>query len=317
MSHNNLIYLIFSWILKKKTSHYVIKTIKTKHPLLYIAIISTKSYIYKVNLKYLWKLFCFSLIFKAIISIFSYVILSASLCTIETINILIMLALVIYYTLNIVKNSTFQNNTKGSHTTFFIFSCFMDMKKKECKKNAIVITIHIILTLLILTIFWKVIILCLPYLGVYNVFFSLDENFLLMENDNSSDNKSSSNTSSYGDEKGDKPGKPNKPNLTIKVGPQNELEKVQLKKAMCTHDNMSDLVMNSIEEVESTMCDFAGDISEGKSGYHKALDSVTDHAFVCDNCHAICCKDCYEEYSSGDNTPTPHIEKGDSSNNKN
>lgn len=138
-----------------------------------------------------------------------------------------------------------------------------------------------------------------------------------MENNNSSDNNSSSNTSSSGDENGGKPGKPNKPDLTIKVGPQNDLEKDQLQMAMCTHDKMSDLVMNTTEEVEATMCDFSGEISESKSGSHNALDSVTDHAFVCDNCHAICCKDCYEEYSSGDNTPIPHIEKDHSSNNNN
>lgn len=119
---NTLIYLIFSWILKKKSTHFVMRTIKTRHPLLNVAIIATKSYIYKINVKYVFHLFCFSLIFKAIFSIFSYVILSASLCTIHTINFLIMLALVFYYTLNIVKNCTLKNNSKGSQTTFFIFS---------------------------------------------------------------------------------------------------------------------------------------------------------------------------------------------------
>lgn len=271
-------------------------TILVKYPLFNILYTATKSYISKINVKYVCKVLYYSFIFKAIISILSYVVVSVALCTIETINMLIILGLVFFYTLYIIKNC------------------------KKSYKNAVIISVHLFLTLVILALFWKVLILSLPYIAVYNIY--LEDNFLLMEDSNSSDNKSPSNTSSSsGNDNGgrpDKPNKPNKPNkpeLTIKVGPQNDLEKDQTKIGMCTHENMSDLVMNTPEDVEATMCDFGGDFSEGKYVTHKALDSVTDHALVCDNCHSICCKDCYEEYSSSENTPIADTGNSGPSNN--
>lgn len=85
-----------------------------------------------------------------------------------------------------------------------------------------------------------------------------------------------------------------KPNLTVKTGPETYVEKDKDKIGKCTHDNLSNFIIDKEKEVETTLCDF-----EGESGKpdHRAFDSVTDNAFVCNNCHGIMCKDCVEVYS--------------------
>lgn len=88
-----------------------------------------------------------------------------------------------------------------------------------------------------------------------------------------------------------------KPDLKISTGPTTDVEKDKEKIGKCTHDKLSLFKIDKVEEVDSTLCDFEGE--NGKSN-HKAFDSVTDNAFVCDNCHGILCKDCIEIYSDED-----------------
>lgn len=85
-----------------------------------------------------------------------------------------------------------------------------------------------------------------------------------------------------------------KPNLTVKTGPETSLEKDREKIGKCTHDKLSNFIIDDEKEVKTTLCDFEGE--NGKPD-HAAFDSVTDNAFVCDNCHGIMCKDCVEIYS--------------------
>lgn len=85
-----------------------------------------------------------------------------------------------------------------------------------------------------------------------------------------------------------------KPDLTIKVKPESGIEKDNFKIGVCTHDKLSLLKMNTESEVDNTYCDFS---SDSKTENHKALDGVSDNAFLCDNCHGIFCKNCVQEYS--------------------
>jgi hypothetical protein len=85
-----------------------------------------------------------------------------------------------------------------------------------------------------------------------------------------------------------------KPDLKITTGPTTEIEKDKEKIGKCTHDKLSLFKLDNKEDVNSTLCDFEGEF--GKAD-HKAFDSVTDNAFVCDHCHGIMCKDCIEVYS--------------------
>ena len=103
------------------------------------------------------------------------------------------------------------------------------------------------------------------------------------------DDTSSKKTTLYSE----KP-KGKKPDLTVKTSPSTELEKDKEKIAKCTHDKLSNFKIDKLEEVESTLCDFEG---ENNNPDHKAFDSVTDNAFICDNCHGILCKNCVEDYS--------------------
>lgn len=139
----------------------------------------------------------------------------------------------------------------------------------------------------------------------------LDGYFLLMGDGDPSSSGATGNSSS----EGGSGGKPNKPNLTIKIGPQNDLEKDLSNVGNCTHENLSHFVVNTVEDVNQTFCDFGGDHgSDGKPDLHKAFDSVTDNAFVCDSCHAICCKDCVNDYSN-DTSPIDATENSGSNNN--
>jgi len=117
--------------------------------------------------------------------------------------------------------------------------------------------------------------------------------------ENSTDKPANSNSDNSNEGgKGKKP----KPNLHIKVGAQSDLEKDTEKVGNCFHEDMSLFMANTSQDVEGTMCDFSDVFdSKGKVETHKAFDSATDVAFVCNNCHAVMCKDCGEDYSSSEN----------------
>ena len=93
--------------------------------------------------------------------------------------------------------------------------------------------------------------------------------------------------------KGSNKSKP-KPDLKISTGPTTDVEKDREKIGKCTHDNTKEFRINTEKDADETVCDFVGE--NGEFG-HKAFDSVTDIAFVCDNCQAVMCRDCIEIYS--------------------
>lgn len=50
--------------------------------------------------------------------------------------------------------------------------------------------------------------------------------------------------------------------------------------------------------MNETICDFSNEAeSKGVQG-HQAFENVSDNALLCNNCHAIFCKECVQEYSS-------------------
>jgi len=117
---------------------------------------------------------------------------------------------------------------------------------------------------------------------------------------NPTDNPGNTNPdNSNGGGKGKKP----KPDLHIKVGPESDLEKDIQKIANCLHESQSVFVANTSQDAEETMCDFSDTFdSNGRVQSHKAFDSAHDAAFLCNNCHAIICKNCGEDYSSSENS---------------
>ena len=139
------------------------------------------------------------------------------------------------------------------------------------------------------------------FIDYYSLELGLDFGTLNCEGssgDNSTDNPDNTNPdNSNGGGKGKKP----KPNLHIKVGAESDLEKDIEKVGNCLHEDKR-LFMAS-QDAEDTLCDFSDKFdSQGRVESHKAFDSANDLAFVCDNCHAVMCKNCGEEYSSSENT---------------
>lgn len=59
------------------------------------------------------------------------------------------------------------------------------------------------------------------------------------------------------------------------------------------------------------LCDFENDDDKGRSiaekatrpNKHPAVEGANDVAFLCSECQSVCCKNCYEEYPSEENTP--------------
>lgn len=141
----------------------------------------------------------------------------------------------------------------------------------------------------------------IPSLSI-NLISFLDEYFILMgEGDNTKPSQNYSSGSSTGNSEGsggNKTPKPKKPNLTIKIGPQNEAEEERDRIGKCTHEDMTLLEASTQEQVDKTLCDFAGDeVVDGKPVSHKAFESISDHALVCKDCNGIVCKNCQVEYS--------------------
>ena len=84
-----------------------------------------------------------------------------------------------------------------------------------------------------------------------------------------------------------KPPKP-KPGK-IKIGPQTEADKDLHKVSMCMHKKLSHFVSQTEEDANGTLCDFYGD---GNKNKHNAFEGIKDAALLCDDCHAIICKNC-------------------------
>ena len=111
------------------------------------------------------------------------------------------------------------------------------------------------------------------------------------------------NTSNPNPDQSNSEGKPKKPkpSLQIKVGPTTDLEKDTLKVGACEHEKMSTFVGS--KDSEDILCDFSSKFgSDGKVEYHKAFDSAGDIALLCDQCHAVQCMGCSQDYSSSENT---------------
>jgi len=141
------------------------------------------------------------------------------------------------------------------------------------------------------------------FIDYYSLELGLDFGTLNCEGssgDNSTDNPDNTNPdNSNGGGKGKKP----KPNLHIKVGAESDLEKDIEKVGNCLHKDMSPFTANTSQNAEETICDFSDKFdSQGKVESHKAFDSASDVALVCNNCHAVMCKNCGEDYSSSENT---------------
>jgi len=121
------------------------------------------------------------------------------------------------------------------------------------------------------------------------------------DNDNSKTNTShDTNTDSDqgGDNEPDKePAK--KPKLTLDLS-KTDLEKDKERIGLCTHDQYSEFHSSNSNDVETIYCDFDNGETRSSGGAleHKAFDSEKDIAFLCNNCHAVMCKNCVQDYSS-------------------
>lgn len=134
----------------------------------------------------------------------------------------------------------------------------------------------------------------------------LDFNYLNSSAGDSDNSKTSPNTSqdtNTDSEKGSQkepdkePAK--KPKLTLDLS-KTDLEKDKERIALCTHEEYSEFYSSNKNDVESIYCDFDnGETrSSGGSLEHKAFDSEKDIAFLCNDCQAIMCKNCVQDYSS-------------------
>ena len=118
--------------------------------------------------------------------------------------------------------------------------------------------------------------------------FDFDLDTLNMEgNSNKGSQQDSSNSNNDQDQKPKKP----KPSF-IKIGPETDMEKDLAKIGNCTHDKLGHFRPGASSDVDIIECDFTYSYLNGKPSHHKALTSVNDVAFVCQNCQAIICKDC-------------------------
>lgn len=83
------------------------------------------------------------------------------------------------------------------------------------------------------------------------------------------------------------------------------------KSAFCEH-SWSMFVSDEKDNEDPMPCDFDNGEQDMKTplseratrpNKHPAVEGEKDAAFLCENCHAICCKNCYQEYPSEENTP--------------
>lgn len=248
--------------------------------------------ILSIKVEDLFYLFMYSFIFKSICFFFSVITLYTGLCTSEQTSFIIIGFIICYIGYNLVG------------------------KYNENYKTAVKYIVNLIFKLLVLCLLWYIIGSLLPLASVYGACF-LDDYFILMGEGNSSSGEpagggssgqpsssgsggqpSGGQPSGGGEGEAPKPNKPSKPNLQVKTAPDTDQDKELAKMTHCEHTNMGSFQMNTQEEVDATLCDFGA--TKGPNGEmvpHTALDSVTDHALLCNDCLAIICKDCCEDYS--------------------
>lgn len=110
-----------------------------------------------------------------------------------------------------------------------------------------------------------------------------------------------------------------KPNLTIDTNPSTGNEGLDAEKrwreksAYCEHEDVSIYEADENDNVDPMLCDYTGDSEEtaGQSTAeqssapkkHPAVVGEGDWAYICNDCHAVICKDCNVDYPSEDNTP--------------
>ena len=119
----------------------------------------------------------------------------------------------------------------------------------------------------------------------------------------------------------------NKPKLSIDINPSTgneglDAEKEWRKKsAYCEHDDYFIYEGDKNDNTDPMLCDFSGDHEDTKDQSiaeqyskpikHRAIEHEGDWAYVCNNCFAVKCKDCFVDYPSEENTPvySSHAEK--------
>jgi hypothetical protein len=105
-----------------------------------------------------------------------------------------------------------------------------------------------------------------------------------------------------------------KPNLTIDTKNSTGNEGLDREKqwrkesSFCEHSELSMYIGDENDNKSPLGCDFVGDHEEVGEQLtkdqenipkkHPAVEGEGDVAFICDNCHAVICKNCYTEYSS-------------------
>lgn len=89
-----------------------------------------------------------------------------------------------------------------------------------------------------------------------------------------------------------KPPKKPKPKLFLDLS-KSDADKDTEKLASCNHENYSIFTSQDDKDVEAAYCDF----NPEKEGAHRAFDSSRDITLLCNDCHAILCKECVEIYS--------------------
>ena len=159
--------------------------------------------------------------------------------------------------------------------------------------------------------FWLFTCLCIyiPYL--------LCSSFLLIDDGGLEENDPSVKGSQEKGETGSEPPKqpkPSKPNLTVKIGPQTDVEEDLAKIGKCGHDEHSLFIADTEEDANDTICDFSHESDEkGKPAFHNAFDGIGDTAFLCNNCQSVMCKNCVQDFSD-DSAPEDSESTGEDGN---
>lgn len=243
--------------------------------LLHVCLGAVQLYRSNLSKKYLFRLLYSSLVFGLVLTILRLLLVYTGLFSNLQISIIIITLIITRYLVKLIMHSS---------------------GIKQWLQNII----KLCLTLFTLYLLWFT-------LGLLSVMFCigldyLSEQFIFIVEGatSNSDSTGGEGSSTQGDGKDNKP---SKPNLSIKVGPQNDAEKDGFKVGNCLHKELKGFTAATEEEVEDTLCDFTSELGPGqKPIQHKAFDYVEDKALLCDNCHAIICKNCYEETSSESDT---------------
>lgn len=91
-----------------------------------------------------------------------------------------------------------------------------------------------------------------------------------------------------------------------------DAEKEWRRKASFCEHVWSLFVSDKKDNKDPMLCDFENEDEDREKSIaeratrpnkHPAVEGANDAAFVCNDCQAVCCKNCYQEYSSEENTP--------------